>query len=1542
MTLNKIFFFFLLIATKSLLAINEKEPNGSFSQANSISQDSTVIATINASNEDDYFVSVSGSDGTIKIYFNYSGGSSGADFYLTAYNSAKVPLGNKTVVNKSSSQDSLTIYCRAADTIYFNFTSNEAVSYRFSYKVIVPAKNDIEPNNTFSQATFFPNTATVQGRIAYNTKSADGNDYYYSILPDDGTLRIIIDKNNTSNSSGADFYFYAYNKKKSSIGSLVKVNTSLGAAPTDTLNIYCRSADTVYFMIDASVCYTYSFRYEVIPSGVKDIEPNNSFAQATFFAPTQTVQGRIAYNSAGVEQKDYYYSVLPDDGTLRVIIDKNNVSNSAGANFYFDVFNKSNQNIGSLTSINTSRGTQPTDTLDIFCRSADTVYFLVDASTCYSYSFRFVVVPSGVKDAEPNNSFAQATYFAPTQTVQGRVSYKSIGAEQKDYFYSVLPSDGTLRIIIDKTNISNSTGADFYFDVYNKSKANIGSLVKVNTARGILPTDTLEVFCRAADTVYFLVEGSTCYSYSFRYSMISTWPSDIEPNNSLVTAKTITLTDTVKGKVGYSSSQVDQSDYYRYILTERSMLTTYLNFNNTSNSAGADFYIYFLNKKGGNIRIKGYVNQSRGNHSDSIMVNCLPGDTLYIRFYSPSQCFSYNATFKLKSSQPIVKILAAQTGNEYGFVARTENVNTLEWNFDNGVKSNLKHVSQIFKLGGYKVMLQGKNTVCNLIEKDSMLVTVRGIERYIPQKAGVGGDVMMQIYGGGLDTNVKVTLTKGSSILVPKNKSVNKKGNVLSAEFDLHLVDSGKYDVTIVLPGESPIIFTEGFLIQKFSYPFCKAEVIGPDRWRINRATTFNLNITNSGNVNANMVVVGFVYPANVDVKLIPKQSRLNRNATTVITEGSETFSLSNAATANFGDSASKPVRIDSLLGEPFDGYMLYLIIPKVPQNATVSMPFTATTKTSGNPFFYTYTHHPNMYGSCQNAHWANTTNMIMAEGIDALDVAASQTKSIPAKAFTKSLKIGQKHLANTGALMGAHFDAWWNGYEVTPEMYGMLSTELDEANAYMYQTATDEIGTAMFEAGVGKVLKNNAIKNEWWNKTMANNANVSPESFDNFINQINALNNSGKRLETLGKMLKNVKDLKTVNEKIAALQKMKDDCPELAAQIDELLNLTDEELSHKNPNKKKTRSVQSMDPNEIYGPEGILVPRFMKNGDALHYMITCENHDTATAPAQFVTITDTLNPAHFDLSTFSFGNVFIGTKSMRLLSGRNEFYGEVSLYPEIPLYAKVVAKLDTNTGVITWSFIGIDTATGDLPIDPDLGLLPPNIKPPFGEAGVNYSVKLRKDIANGTRVKNTASIIFDENDPIITNTWSNVIDLSPPTSAITKVYLENTKTIKLLVSTADGESGVSTYKVYTSVDGGPWFPIGSETKDTLTIVGESLKQYRFYVSAEDNVGNRENKTPKSEGQINTLDINEKLTSEKFTLFPNPGTGKLSIVSSQTLTNCLISINNIMGQVVLTLKSDLYQGKVANINITPLPAGIYLIKFGENAQTVKYIKLGSE
>jgi hypothetical protein len=59
---------------------------------------------------------------------------------------------------------------------------------------------------------------------------------------------------------------------------------------------------------------------------------------------------------------------------------------------------------------------------------------------------------------------------------------------------------------------------------------------------------------------------------------------------------------------------------------------------------------------------------------------------------------------------------------------------------------------------------------------------------------------------------------------------------------------------------------------------------------------------------------------------------------------------------------------------------------------------------------------------------------------------------------------------------------------------------------------------------------------------------------------------------------------------------------------------------------------VASLDPNGKFGSSGVGASRFVAGTDAAPYTVTFENLDTATAPAQIVTITDQLNTTADDL----------------------------------------------------------------------------------------------------------------------------------------------------------------------------------------------------------------------------------------------------------------------------------------------------------------------
>ena len=103
------------------------------------------------------------------------------------------------------------------------------------------------------------------------------------------------------------------------------------------------------------------------------------------------------------------------------------------------------------------------------------------------------------------------------------------------------------------------------------------------------------------------------------------------------------------------------------------------------------------------------------------------------------------------------------------------------------------------------------------------------------------------------------------------------------------------------------------------------------------------------------------------------------------------------------------------------------------------------------------------------------------------------------------------------------------------------------------------------------------------------------------------------------------------------------------------------------------------------------------------------------------------------------------------------------------------------------------------------------------------------------------ASIVFDRNPAISTGTWSNEIDVTAPTAAMTPVPPSTTPGLLPLAWQGDDAngSGVATYTVYVSQDGGPLQPWLADTTATTasypTLAGH---RYGFAVQATDNVGN--------------------------------------------------------------------------------------------------------
>jgi len=191
---------------------------------------------------------------------------------------------------------------------------------------------------------------------------------------------------------------------------------------------------------------------------------------------------------------------------------------------------------------------------------------------------------------------------------------------------------------------------------------------------------------------------------------------------------------------------------------------------------------------------------------------------------------------------------------------------------------------------------------------------------------------------------------------------------------------------------------------------------------------------------------------------------------------------------------------------------------------------------------------------------------------------------------------------------------------------------------------------------------------------------------------------------------------------------------------------------------------IRPIDPNEKAGPVGYGATHIVGAGEELAYTVYFENMPAATAPVQELLIEDALDP-NLDWASLALGEVAYGGRVVAAALGAMEFTGQDFPGPadiagtfQGQARVDITAVLDPDTGKITWTMKVIDTATGQFPEDAEAGFLPPENGTGRGQGHVTFSIRPRASVADGTVITNSASIVFDTNDPIATNMVSNTI----------------------------------------------------------------------------------------------------------------------------------------------------------------------------------------
>ncbi len=267
---------------------------------------------------------------------------------------------------------------------------------------------------------------------------------------------------------------------------------------------------------------------------------------------------------------------------------------------------------------------------------------------------------------------------------------------------------------------------------------------------------------------------------------------------------------------------------------------------------------------------------------------------------------------------------------------------------------------------------------------------------------------------------------------------------------------------------------------------------------------------------------------------------------------------------------------------------------------------------------------------------------------------------------------------------------------------------------------------------------------------------------------------------------------------------------------------------------------VNPHDPNELIGPPGDgSAAEYIQPGAALPYTVLFAND--GSAPATIVDVSVPLpagtEPSSLQLTGFGFGSTSIP------LSGAGGSFSDFLTGLGLANGDDVSASgsYDAATNTVEWTIEAINPATGDVDGTPSGGFLPPDDASGDGEGYVSFSLQADPGLATGTTLSTTASVVFDDNAAITTNTWTNTIDATPPEASVAALPATVTSPFTVSWSGRDEGSGIASYNVYVSEDDGAYELWQSQTTATSAAYSGSVEHsYAFVALATDEVGNTE------------------------------------------------------------------------------------------------------
>ena len=442
-----------------------------------------------------------------------------------------------------------------AGTYYIWLSGDNPTDYQLSINTSSAEIPFTEPNDTFETAY---NLGTIEDSMTLDGVKIDNtedNDYYKFTITEDSLVTVSITGTELTSDNGV--YFYLYNSNSSHIFSDVAWGNSHSA---DCL----LTAGTYYINLSGDNPTDYQLSINISAAEFSSTEPNDTFETAYNLG---TIENSMTLEG---EKIDY-----------------------AGDNDYY----KFTLSVGSLVSFETILGENRDDIVlslydalgkqialdDDYANNvlqAGDYYLKVKGYGSTAFEYDLVVSSQELSSAEPNDTPETACNLGTIEDSTTLDGVKIDWHNDQDYYKFTLSEASVFSI-----SITKSFSVNFFAAIWSDSGEQ--SYIKDFEFSGDSTTGELEL---SAGSYFLLVAADDIAEYRLELSLAAR--SLGEPNDTLATAYDL---GTIEESVSLTDVKIDRAgdnDYYKFTITEESVVTVSVAGSELTDDNGLYFYLY--------------------------------------------------------------------------------------------------------------------------------------------------------------------------------------------------------------------------------------------------------------------------------------------------------------------------------------------------------------------------------------------------------------------------------------------------------------------------------------------------------------------------------------------------------------------------------------------------------------------------------------------------------------------------------------------------------------------------------------------------------------------------------------------------------------------------------------------------------------------------------------------------------------------------------------------------------------------------------------